>query len=384
MRSHRWLSRRLRPARALPALLLLCGAAAISCGCASPGEPTPRRPIIPQPIQDLQARQQGASVLLNFTLPTQSTRNEPLALPPAIEIYRGEVAAGKTAEKTATKLVYTIPGEMAGSYVADGRMLYRDALEPGAAAGTERVYLVRTRAARNRASAESNRVAVRVYPAPATISNVTARVAGQSVTLTWARAENASYRVYRAEIAPESMAASADAANAVLRMPLVQVAQMGAPADGGAGSPQYHDENVELGHAYLYIVRAVAQFGADTVESADSAPAAITVTEAVPPAAPQDVEAVVVPAAGTAPGYVSLSWAISPEAGVAGYAVYRSEQEGVRGVRLNQEPVGSPTYRDESVAAGRRYFYSITSVDAGGQESDASAPAAVDMPARQP
>ena len=354
-------------------------------GCASPGEPTPRRPIVPEAVQDLQARQQGAAVLLSFTLPTQSTRKEALAMPPAIEIYRGAVGGGKTAEKASTKLVYTIPGEMAASYVADGRIVYRDAVEPGTAAGTERVYAVRTRAARNRASAESKRVVVRVYPAPVAVSNVSARVAGQSVTLTWPRVENVSYRVYRAEIAPESVAAaSADASKAVLRMPLVQVAQMGAPAEGGAGPLQYHDENVELGHAYLYVVRAVGQFGGDAVESADSAPAAITVTESVPPAAPQDVEAVVVPASGSAPAYISLSWAISPEAGVTGYAVYRSEQEGVRGARLNPELGGSPTYRDDTVAAGRRYFYSITAVDAAGLESAASAQAAVEIPATQP
>ncbi len=215
----------------------------------------------------------------------------------------------------------------------------------------------------------------------AVVGNVAARVAGQSVTLTWPRAENASYRVYRAEIAPESVAAaSADAANAELRMPLVQVAQMGASTDGGADLLQYRDENVELGHAYLYIVRAVSQFGADTVESADSAPAAITVTEPVPPAAPQDLEAVVVPAAGTAPAYVSLSWAISSEAGAAGYAVYRSEQEGARGIRLNQEPLSSPTYRDTSVAAGRRYFYTVTAVDSAGQESAPSTAVEVQIP----
>jgi fibronectin type 3 domain-containing protein len=216
-------------------------------------------------------------------------------------------------------------------------------------------------------------VVVRAHPAPAAVSNVTARVAGQSVTLTWPPEDNISYRVYRAEIAPESVAAaSANAANAVLRMPLVQVAQTSASTDGGSGSLQYRDENVVLGHAYLYILRAVSQFGSDTVESADSAPAAITVAEPVPPAAPQDLEAVVLPAAGTARAYVSLSWAINSEAGAAGYAIYRSEQEGVRGVRINPGLAGSPTYRDDTVTAGQQYFYSVTAVDAAGLESEPS------------
>jgi fibronectin type 3 domain-containing protein len=243
---------------------------------------------------------------------------------------------------------------------------------------------VRTRAARNRASAESNRVVVRIRPAPETVSGISARVAGQSVTLTWPRQANSGYRVYRAEIAPESAAAaSTDASKAVLRMPMVQVAQTEVSVEGPLVL-QYLDENVELGHAYLYILRRVARFGTDAVESADSQPVVITVLEPVPPPAPQDVETVVVPATATEPAYISLSWAIRPEAEVAGYAVYRSEQEGVRGARLNQELAGSPTYRDASVAAGRRYFYTVTAMDAAGQESPPSAPAGAQIPQTQP
>jgi hypothetical protein len=360
---------------------------ALACGCASPDEPTPRRPIVPQAVRDLQARQQGAVVLLTFTLPNQSTRSEPLALPPAIEIYRGEAAGGKPPEKTETRLVYTVPGEMVDAYRAEGRIVYRDGIEAAelaraaGGAGLEWIYLVRTRAARNRASAESNRVAVRIRPAPEAVSNVNARVAGQSVTLTWPSDANAEYRVYRAEIAPESAtAASGDASKAALQMPLVQVAQTSGSENGGSASLQYQDENVELGHAYLYIVRRVSRFGADAVESADSNAAVITVAEAIPPAAPQDVEALVVPAAETEPAYVSLAWAISADAGVAGYAVYRSEQEGARGVRLNEQLAGSPTYRDASVAAGRRYFYSVTAMNAAGEESAPSAEVEAQIP----
>jgi hypothetical protein len=384
MFSHRWLSRRGRPNRALRALPVLLAAAAIASGCASPEEPTARRPIIPQTVQDLQARQQGDDVVLTFTLPSQSTRKEPLAAAPAIEIYRGAVEAGRPPEKTSTRLLYTIPGEMANSFLSNGRIIYRDAIAAGAA-GTEQVYTIRTRAARNRSSAESNRVVVRVRPAPAIVTNVSARVAGQSVTVSWPRDANADYRVYKAEIAPESAAAAAaDPAKALVWKPLVQVAQMGPATSSGSASLQYQDEDVEFRHSYMYFVRRVAQFGADTVESADSKAVVITVAEAVPPAAPQDVEAVVVPAAGTEAAYVSLSWAISPDAGIAGYWVYRSEQEGVRGARLNGEPAGSPTYRDASVAAVERYFYSVTAVDAAGQESAPSAAAEAQIPAAQP
>jgi hypothetical protein len=404
---HRWLSRRKRPGRAAPALLTLLATLALACGCASPDEPTARHPIVPQAVQDLQTHQQGAAVALSFTLPGQSTRKEPLAAPPAVEIYRGEVTPGlsaKAIEKAKTKLLYTIPGEMVNTYSVDGRIVYHDAIAAGELArtasgsGTSWVYLIRTRAARNRASAESNRVVVRIHPAPEGVSGVSARVAGQSVTLTWPREVGAAYRVYRAEIAPESAeAAAVDASKAILRMPLVQVAQTGGPANGGnatsvqGGLPvppapvlQYQDENVELGHAYLYIVRRVAQYEDATVESEDSPAAVITVVQAVPPAAPQDVQVVIAPATGTELASVSLSWAIGSDASLAGYAVYRSEQEGVRGVQLNEALVGAPTYRDASVAAGRRYFYSVTAIDAAGQESAPSTAVEAQIPATQP
>jgi hypothetical protein len=390
MLSHPCLWRRIAPNHLLPAIGC---ALLLACGCATPEEPTARRIIIPQAITDLQAGQQGPTVILRFALPVQDTRKESLAAVPAVEIYRGEAPPGAATQppnKIRTQLLYTIPGEMIDSYRADGQIVYRDAIDPAelarAANGAEmlRVYTVRTRAARNRPSAESNRVIVRIHPAPQPVSNIRVQSAGQSVTVEWPRQADSSYRVYRAEIAPESAAAAAsDASKAVLRMPLVQVAQIDANG-GGPDALRYQDENVQLGHAYLYIVRGVAKFDAETIESADSMPAVIMVVEAVPPSAPQEVSAVVVEATANTPAYVSLSWAIESEPGVAGYSIYRSEQAGERGIRLNESVSAAPTYRDATVAAGRRYFYTVTAVDGKGRESAASPPVMAELPGAQP
>jgi len=375
--------------RALAALL----AAFALAGCASPGDPTPRRPIIPQPVQDLEARQQGNAVVLSFTLPSQSTRQEPLADPPAIEIYRGVIEpAGRALERTSTRLVYTIPGELANSYQQDGRIVYRDVIEPGELArapvpGAGTIYAVRTRAERNRASAESNRVLVRTYAPPEAVAEMRAAISERAVALEWPPTGQASsaaassaagdYRVYRAEIAPGSAAAAReDATRATLMAPLRLLGQV--------AEARYRDSNFEWGHTYMYVVRRVAQFGADTVESADSKPAVITPAEVSPPAAPQEVEAVVVPASPQEAAYVSLSWAIGAEAGVAGYAIYRSDQPEAPAVRLNASLLGAPTYRDSSVAPGRRYFYRVAAVDGAGQESAPSAAVEAQIPEAQP
>jgi hypothetical protein len=397
MVSRRWRSRRLCQGKVL---LALAAASALASGCASPGEPSARRrPVVPKAVQDLSARQQGDDVVLSFTLPTQSVRNEPLAGPPTVEIYRGtRERPGQATEKVSTRLIYTIPAEMAQSYMENGRIVYRDRIEPQelAHAGStvsERIYLVRTRIERSRASAESNRVAQIIHPPPAPVGAVSARLVRTNtqppatvVRLEWPRGAGGPYDVYRAEVEAASAASTAaGGSNMPPHTSLVQLTEVRAPENATDSLVQYLDSSVELGHTYMYIVRRVLEtVGPSPVESIDSRPAVITVAEVIPPEPPQEVEAILAPLVAGEPPYVSLSWAISPDANVAGYAVYRSEQEGVRGIRLNEQLVGSPTYRDTTVAAGRRYFYSVTAVDVEGNESAPSTAVQVQIPAAQP
>ena len=56
-------------------------------GCASPGEPTERKPPVPQAVTDLSAEQSGNEVILTFTLPDETVDARQLEQLPAIEIY---------------------------------------------------------------------------------------------------------------------------------------------------------------------------------------------------------------------------------------------------------------------------------------------------------
>jgi hypothetical protein len=361
-------------------------------GCAAPDEPTARSIVLPQAIADLQGHQQGADVILSFTLPTETTDKKPMAMPPAIEIHRVEIAAGvsaRAAAKTNTKPIYTIPGEMVDAYRDAGKIVYHDmadaaTLARASGADIEWLYVVKTRAARNRASQDSNRLIVRIRAAPEPVGNVSARIAGRSLIVSWPREANSIYKLYRGEIAPESAAAAGnDASKATYRTALAEISQTDSSASGGnAGQIEYSDAAAENGHTYLYVVRRVAKFGEETVESADSKPAILTMAQVQLPKAPEDVQAVAFAATATEPAYVSLSWAFASEPGVAGYAVFRSEQGGVRGVRLNAELLQAPAYRDVSVSGGRTYLYAVIAVDGSGQESPASEQLDVVVPAQ--
>jgi len=68
---------------------------------------------------------------------------------------------------------------------------------------------------------------------------------------------------------------------------------------------------------------------------------------------------------------------------VAGYRVYRSEQDGARGELLQKELLPTPAVRDSSVQAGRRYWYTVTAVDRAGNESSGSTPAVAQISTQQ-
>ena len=358
-------------------------ACALMAGCAAPGEPTARHPVIPVAITDLAARQSGNVVVLTFGLPHQSTDRESLAGLPTIEIYRAALSAGASPNrKTPWRLVYTIPPERVDSYVIGDRVEFRDPLTPddlGQAAGFSLAYMVRTRAVKSRPSGDSNILTARVYPPPGTSLDLHAFVTESAITLSWSEAlasgaapKTAGYHVYRAEIEPGVESAPQEVSQAKLKSPL--------ELQGSPASREFSDTHFESGHTYLYIVRAFAQYGADTIESADSPPAVIAARDTFPPAAPVGLEATITPATPEAPAHVELSWAISSEGDLAGYYVYRSDREDSPGERINQEALPSPTFRDISVVPGRRYFYRVSAVDRAGNESPPSSAVQIEVP----
>jgi len=366
------------PLACLPCLLAL----ALLGGCAAPGDPTPRHPVVPVAVRDLAARQSGPAVELSFTLPRESTDREPLDGPPSVEIYRVAPASGAAPDrKTRWRLAYTIPQERIDTYAKGDRVEFRDPLTPedlSRPAGAPLGYMVRTQASRQGASGDSNYVTIRIFPAPEGPSGLQSSVTENAIELSWmdvafpSGATPSGYRVYRAEVEPQQEGGAQNQPAANLKSPLELL--------GTVSSHEYRDTQFEFGNAYLYTVRAVAQFGQDLVESADGSPAIVTPRDTFPPAAPVGLVAAVLPATPEAPAYVELSWGISSEGDLAGYRVYRGERDDTTGERLNTELLLSPTFRDISILAGRGYFYRVSAVDRAGNESPLSSAVRAEVP----
>lgn len=366
-----------RPLFSFPASLFLLSVAFALSSCGTPGDPRPPQPTVPQAVADLAARQVGEGVVLTFTMPVKSVQSETLAEPPDVEIFRGVQQAGETTPP----LIYTIPGALVETYLTEGRFRFVDPLKPEMRPtdGSPLVYMVRTRASKRRASVDSNIVAVRVLPVPERVRQLRARVAESAIELDWLPPEHTTsgqaiaalvgYRVYRAELEPGAELPT-DWTQAKLKSPLELL--------GPAPSPAFRDTRFEFDHQYVYVVRSVAQVDLDSVESADSEPALVMPHDTFPPAPPANLVAVLVPATSDSAAAVDLSWSISPETDVAGYHVYRSEQEGTPGERLNPELLLVPTFRDTSVMQVR-YFYSVVAVDRAGNASQPSVPVVVEV-----
>ena len=354
-------------------------------GCGAPGEPTPPSPPIPVAVTDLAAHQAGDGVELIFTLPSKTVLGDRLAAAPAVEILRGGARPDGSVDAKSFRIVYTIPGSLVEKYVSEGQVKFTDPVQPAEVrehAATPFFYTVRTRAAQKRASADSNVVAVRMYAVPEPISPLNARITEPAIELSWAAPTRTSagdevgkisgYRVYRGEVDPESVESGAkNLVQAKWKQPMSLLAE--------PDETNYRDTLFDFGKTYEYIVRSVVLVDSKPLESSDSDPAIVTARDIFPPSAPTGVVTAVLQGETTGSVVVELSWSINLETDLAGYRVYRCEQQSTKGAVINADLLLAPTYRDTSVEPGRRYWYTVTAVDRAGNESEPSAVIAVDV-----
>jgi uncharacterized protein len=353
--------------------------------CGAPGEPVPPSPPIPVAVTDLTASQAGDGVQLTFTLPTKTVAGNALASPQAVEFLRGAAKPDGSADKKSFRVVYAIPAALIANYVSNGHAKFIDPIAPSdtrAHPGALLFYMVRTRVSKKRASAGSNTVSVRMFPVPEAIAHLDARVTESAIDLNWAVPTRTSggdplgaisgYRVYRGELDPSSAdAAAKDLAKAKWKLALTLLAS---PTENS-----YQDTLFDFGKTYVYVVRSVVMVEGNALESDDSAPAIVAPRDIFPPAPPQNLVAVVLPGATPGSAVADLSWSINLETDLAGYRVYRSEQQGTRGALITPDLLLAPAYRDTSVEPGHRYWYSVTAVDRAGNESEPSTAVAVDV-----
>jgi hypothetical protein len=369
-------------------------------GCAAPSEPTTRHAPAPAAVTGLSARQLGTRVYLSFALPTKTEDHKAFNTTLSLDIYWEFVAPGAAPPDAAAiekqNVLVRVPSSMMSQYTNEGHVLFPVELKLEDLEhhfGGRAAFVVRTRISARRASEPSNVAVVRVYPPPSPIADLAATVTQEAVELKWSAvtlqagpsdaadantSAAVSYRIYRTE----KTGATAGAANATnaknsSNNPTVTSVAPLSELLGEAPTPSFRDTTFQFGHAYVYSVRSVVRYGStpnESVESDESNLLALAPKDIFPPAAPQGLVAVPVPATSNVPAGIELSWAISAESDLAGYNIYRGDQDSRSRQRLNQTTLLTPAYRDITVFPGRLYTYTVTAVDRAGNESPASEP----------
>jgi hypothetical protein len=357
-------------------LLRLGWPAVLACapllaGCAQPGLPLAPTLAIPAPPADLSGARVGDAVELHWTMPRRDTENVLLSGPQRATVCR---AVGATPCQVVATLSFA-PSEPAH---------WTDPLAATLSTGPAQLltYTVELANRHGAVAAPSNTFYSAAGAAPAPVQQLTARATGKGISLGWQpapapAAEECLVQLVRSRVlAPgEKAQSAADSARGVPQ-PLEQTLE----ARGGCTRTEIFDRDAELNRTYSYTGTRVVQLTLADVagrehrvelRSAPTAPARLEARDVFPPGVPTHLQAV----ADLDAGAIDLSWDPATESDLAGYVVYRSSAAQAPVRVSGSAPVAEASWRDAHPSPGTRYSYSVSAVDASGNESARSAAA---------
>jgi fibronectin type 3 domain-containing protein len=369
-------------------LLLALGVPLLLTACANVGPPQPPSLELPKPPDNLRAVRKGGRVMLSWTRPGITTDRQNLRGPISVLVCRtakasmdgcgnpvGRMAVGAMlagAPNSAQKPSASSRQKARDIHVTDtytdilGNQIIPVGAEPVDGFVT---YAVEVLNANGRGAGLSNQVRVSLAATLAPPRNFNATVSDQGVVLTWTgdspgqtqAGVHYAYRVYR------SLQGSQ------------QHIVVGELPAGTERSLNLTDGNINWEKTYYYHAEAVTLIDQPEmqIEGDDTPEVKVFTRDVFPPAVPQGLQA-----AFSGPGqmpFIDLIWAPVTDADLAGYNIYRHKGDAAP-LRVNAELVKTPAYRDQAVNAGKTYFYSVSSVDARGNESTRSAEASESVP----
>jgi hypothetical protein len=305
--------------------------------CGYVGNPLPPTLDIPQAISDMRVAEYGEKLLVEFTVPPQTTEGLPLKSIRSLDLRIGTAptpwnenawaAAANHVDCSATKpgpvTCWATPQDVAGWI------------------GKEVIIRARTTGPKGKPSEWSRVKTLPVQPPLAAPAELRVLNEPRGMSLTWKSPAN-HFRIFRS------------------------VGDGSPEMKGEASEPTYLDLDIEFGTRYQYYVQAVA----GEYQQSETAPSQPMLrADDFIPAVPTGLTAEQSASA------IELSWDRNTDARFQGYNVYRS----VNGAPLEKiaSLLTAPAYSDRQIETGKQYVYRIAAVGLNNRESEQSAPTTV-------
>ncbi len=341
---------------------LVCALPVGLTGCGTPGVPQPPSLNLPDRVTDLSATRTGDRVSLTWSMPTRNTDKLIMKNDVAVRVCRRE--GGGACEEAGVQTLK--PGVNAS---------WSETLPAALSQGPPRElsYLVELKNRNGRSAGLSDPAVILAGEPPPPVTGLRVAMSKQGAILHWAADdETAVVRLHRTLLTPPSPAKPKE--NLMAPPPetteetlLVENAREG----------QALDKTIRFGETYEYRVQRVsrAMVNGKALELAGelSAPVRVEAVDVFPPATPAGLVAVAVRSENGEPAAIDLSWEPDAEPDVAGYVVYRREEDAPWQRISPQEPVVGPAFHDAQVREGHTYRYAVSAMDRGGHESARSA-----------
>lgn len=334
------------------ALSLLIFLISLNSGCGHQGqlqEPVPRKP---QAVRDLRIIQQGLMLFFTWSSPQSYLNGAPLDIA-RVEIRALEIKGEETSGKRSPSffLKYSRPlSELGLGRLETGLNRAVLKLDLHQAVGRKFLFGLQVRGKKGSWSEVSNLVEIQPEILPAAPIDLRAEVDENRILLSWKApssnldgqllTEKIYYNIYRIEDG-----------NLRLLTPL--------PLE----ETVFADREFSFGLTYRYLVRAVVARGGELREGADPEILEVRAEDVFPPGTPDGIRAV------SGEEGVALSWLPNLEKDLAGYRVYRWQEDGAGPVLLTPDLLTAPVFIDRSVEKQALYVYSIRAVDRCGNES---------------
>ena len=334
--------------------------AAVTCGllvaivlsaCGYKNLPVPPEQVVPKAVTDLRFVSEGKEGRLEWTYPVASVTGEGLAGIDSFELFQASVAVKDYCPTCPIPFgqPQTLP---AGETTIQGKKRIATAQTPRLISGYKYFFKVRSRTSWWVSSDDSNVVAFAWNVVANAPQGLSARAGSKNAALTWQPV------TAMTDGSPLTAPARYQVQRSDDGKPFITIAIV--------AGPLYVDNGVSLGHNYSYRVLALTLTdGAETAGDASDTVAAALINPPLPPSG--------VGVAVTSSG-PRVYWDGAENA--AGYRVYRRAADERSYQRLGDTSAVVNIFIDKSAREGVIYYYVITTLNALGEESVQSRPAA--------